>query len=398
MRIAMLADGYKPKVSGVTSYIELSKRWLEKAGHEVFVFTFGEHEYPDDEVNIIRSPGVPLVNSGFYFNLSYPRQVRKLLYSMDLFHVHHPFISGSLALTYASPRNIPVIFTNHSRYDLLTNAYLPILPDSLGEAAMRAYLMPFCQACDLLITPSESMRGILQEFGVDTPIEVIPNGVELDAIMTNPTRIERGNLGFSPEDIVLVYVGRLAPEKNLPFLLRAFKGVSSAYENARLLLVGDGPERDNLEDLAFHMSIVDRVHFSGMVPHAEVPNYLASADACVTASTAETFGISVVEALASGLPVLGIDSPGIRDIVIDGQIGFLSGDDLASFTAKMARLVSEHDLRHRMGAAARLAAKTYDIRTTTQTTVQVYQNLIDSTRARKRGWRQRINHILDLWR
>ena len=398
MRIGMMADAYKPKVSGVTSYIELSKRWLEKAGHEVFVFTFGEPDYHDDEANIIRSPGVPLVDTGFYLSLRYNRTARQLLYTMDILHVHHPFISGSLALTYAIPRNIPIIFTNHSRYDLLTNAYLPILPDSFGETAMRAYLPPFCQACDLVVAPSASMRTILQEFGVDVPVEVIPNGVELEAILTCSSLVNRQEFGFSHQDVVLTYVGRLAPEKNLPLLLRAFRGVASAYDHARLLLVGDGPEKDNLLDSAANMGIADKVHFTGMVPHPEVPCYMTTADAFVISSTSETFGISVVEAMAAGLPVLGIDSPGIRDIIVDGKTGFLAADDLASFTAKMARLVSEHELRHQMSVAAFNASQAYDIRTITQSLIQQYQNLIDSRLSRKNSWRFRINRFLDYWR
>jgi len=398
MRIGMMADAYKPKVSGVTSYIELSKRWLEKAGHEVYVFTFGEKDYHDDEANIIRSPGVPLVDTGFYLSLRYSPPARQLLFSMDVLHVHHPFISGSLALTYASPRNIPIVFTNHSRYDLMTNAYLPILPDSFGETAMRAYLPPFCQACDLVIAPSASMRTILQDFGVDVPVEVIPNGVELDPILTCSSQVNRQEFGFSPQDVVLTYVGRLAPEKNLPFLLRAFKGVASAYEDARLLLVGDGPEKDNLHDSVVHMGIANKVHFTGMVPHPEVPCYMTTANAFVISSTSETFGISVVEAMAAGLPVLGIDSPGIRDIIIDGKTGFLSSDDLASFTAKMTRLVSEHELRRQMGVTAFTASQTYDIRVTTQSIIQQYIKLIEGSRIRKNSLRFRIKRFLDVWR
>jgi glycosyltransferase involved in cell wall biosynthesis len=394
----MMADAYKPKVSGVTSYITLSKRWLEKAGHEVFVFTFGEEDYVDDEPNIIRSPGLPLVDTGFYISLHYSRPARQLLYTMDLVHVHHPFISGTLALTYAIPRNIPVVFTNHSRYDLLTNAYLPILPDSFGETAMRAYLPPFCQACDMVIAPSRSMSAILQDFGVDVPIEVIPNGVELDAIRTCATLTDRATMGFSPDHVVFTYIGRLAPEKNLNVLLRAFRGVASAYGNARLLLVGDGPERENLEDSATNMGIADKVHFTGMVPFDQVPCYLATADAFVIASTSETFGLSLVEAMAAGLPVLGIDSPGIRDIIEDGKTGFLSQDDVASFTAKMARLASEHELRIQMGAEAKKASAAYDIKLTTQTMIDCYQQLINNRSYRKNSLRYRINRALDYWR
>jgi 1,2-diacylglycerol 3-alpha-glucosyltransferase len=164
------------------------------------------------------------------------------------------------------------------------------------------------------------------------------------------------------------------------------------------MLIGDGPERDNLEDSAINMGIADKVHFTGMVPHSEVPCYMTTADAFVISSTSETFGISVVEAMAAGLPVLGIDSPGIRDIIEDGKTGFLSSDDLASFTAKMARLVSEHELRRQMSDAAITAAKTYDIRTTTQSIIQQYQKLVAGSRSRKNGLRFRINRFLDYWR
>ena len=398
MRIGMLADAYKPKVSGVTSYIELSKRWLEKAGHEVFVFTFGDDEIIDNEPNIIRSPGLPLVDTGFYVNLRYNRPARKLLYTMDVLHVHHPFLSGSLALTYGIPRNIPIVFTNHSRYDLITSAYFPMLPDTLGETAMRAFLPPFCQACDLVIAPSASMRSILEEYGVDVTIQVVPNGVELDAINTCSTTIHREQYGFTSAHVILVYVGRLSPEKNLTFLLRAFRGLASAYEDVRLLLIGDGPERDSLEENAAYMGIRDKVHFSGMVTHQDIPCHLSAADIFVITSKAETFGLSVVEAMAIGLPVVGLDAPGVNDVVKDGVFGFLAQDDLASFTAKLSRLVCDRELRRKMGTSAIQASKSYDIRTTTQMMIQNYQSLVDTRLSSKTGLRYRVNRMLDFFR
>ncbi|NJD60424.1 MAG: glycosyltransferase family 4 protein, partial [Anaerolineae bacterium] len=137
MRIGMMADLYKPHISGVTNSIELSKRWLEKEGHEVYIFTFGDDEMVDDEKNIIRTSGLAVVDTGFYLNLHYSKAARQLLYSMDICHIHHPFVSGSLAMRYCVPRNIPIIFTNHTRYDLMAQAYLPILPDSIGDAALK---------------------------------------------------------------------------------------------------------------------------------------------------------------------------------------------------------------------------------------------------------------------
>lgn len=398
MKIGMLADTYKPRVSGVTRYIELNKKFLEQAGHEVYVFTFGEEDPKDDEPNIVRSPGLPLVDSGYYLSLGYEAHARRLLYTMDLVHVHHPFLSGSLALRYCRPRRIPIVFTNHSRYDLLTQAYLPSLPESLGEAAMRAYLPPFCRACDLVIAPSEGMRRVLQDYGVDAPIEVIPNGVDLELFRHPPKPIERAQLGFAAEHVLLTYVGRLGPEKNLVFLLRAFGGVVQAFEQARLLIVGDGPERDNLQDRVRLMGLEDKVHFSGMVDYESVPNYLAACDAFVISSVAEVHPLSVIEAMAVGLPVLGIVSPGVADTVEDGVTGFLSQEDLAAFTAKLCRLVADHEQRRKMGVQARQAAERYDIRYTVQLLLQHYQRLIERSRPVKRGFRFRLTRFLSRWK
>src|SRR5450759_2407411 len=179
MRIGMMADVYKPRVSGITHYISLNKRYLEEKGHQVFVFTFGNLDYPDDEANIIRSPGLPLVDTGYFLSFGYAPEAKKLLQSMDVVHVHHPFLSGSLALRYCRPLRIPVVFTNHTRYDLYMQAYFPILPDAFGETFLEAYLPSFCRAVDLVISPSQSVADILGKIGITSPVEVIPNGVDL---------------------------------------------------------------------------------------------------------------------------------------------------------------------------------------------------------------------------
>lgn len=383
MRIGMLADAYKPHVSGITHYISLSKKYLEKAGHEVFVFTFGGENYQDDEPNIVRSPGFPLIDTGYYINFRYPASVQRLLYTMDVVHVHHPFISGRLALRYCRPKGIPIVFTNHTRYDLYAQAYLPILPEEISETFLKAYLGPFCAACDLVIAPSHGILNVLRHLGVETPVEVIPNGVELAPFRQVLQPVKRNELGFSEENVLLIYAGRLGPEKNLPFLLRAFAATVKAYESARLLIIGDGPERDNLEDRVQYMGIREKVRFVGMVPYAEIPRYLAIGDAFVTASVTEVHPLSVIEAMAAGLPVLGIHSPGVGDIVEEDVTGFLAPEeDLAVFTAKMVRLVAEPETRKMMSKNARHSATKYDIEQITQILLAHYERLQGSPRQR----------------
>jgi 1,2-diacylglycerol 3-alpha-glucosyltransferase len=396
MRIGMMADLYKPHISGVTNSIELSKRWLEEAGHEVFIFTFGDDEIIDDEKNIIRTTGLPVVDTGFYLNLRYNNQARHLLYSMDIAHVHHPFVSGSLAMRYCSPRNIPIVFTNHTRYDLMSQAYLPILPESISDAALKVYLSPFYRACDLVIVPSQSMRQILvDQFRLDSPMEVIPNGLDLAPYREIIQPIDRSKLGFSLNQVICIYVGRLSPEKNLALLLRAFYGVAKTFDHVRLLLVGEGPERENLETLIKHMEIGSKVVLTGLVDYKEIPAYLAASDFFVTPSSSETFGLSTIEAMAAGLPVLGMDAPGTQDIIEDGITGLVTSDDLAVFTAKLVLLSTDHKLRLSMGKQARIVSEKYDIKSTTGALLHQYQRLVEATKIRNKATRFKPTRILD---
>jgi len=395
----MMADVYKPHISGITNYIELNKRILEKSGHEVFVFTFGDENYPDDEKNIIRSPGLPLLDTGYYVSFRYSKEARKLLRTMDVVHVHHPFLSGSLALRYCRPRGIPIVFTNHTRYDLYARVYIPVLPDVIGETALEAYLPAFCHACDLVISPSAGMKEVLKKLGVTEPIDVVPNGVDLEPLNANIKPFERISLGIKPDELVLVYSGRLGPEKNLTFLVRSFAGVAQTFDRVHLLLVGDGPERDNLEDHARHMEIISRMRITGMVPHSEVYSYLLGSDIFVTASVTEVHPLSVIEAMAAGLPVVGINSPGIGDTIEDGKTGLLAKEeDIAAFTAKLVRLISEKEWRKKMGLNARQAAQNYSIEKTSEIMIQKYQSVITKKSHQGTGIQVMVTRFVDRWR
>ena len=399
MRIGMLADTYKPYVSGVTNVIDLTKRYLETQGHEVYVFTFGDENYQDAEPNIIRSPGLPLVDTGFYINVRYSRKARKLLQTMDIVHVHHPFLSGRLALWFCKPRGIPIVFTNHTRYDLYAQAYFPVLPDGIGDAFLKAFIPGFCDSMDMVVAPSDGLRKVLLRAGVTNHIEVVPNGVDMSPFHKDVQPIDRSSLGFSDENVVLMFSGRIAPEKNLPFLLRAFNGAAQAYDNLGLLIVGDGPDRENLEDRVRHMGIENRVHFTGMVNYDQIPRYLVTADAFVTASVTEVHPLSVIEAMGAGLPVLGIESPGVGDTVTDCENGYIVPDeDLAAFTAKMVRLATDAELRKKMSENAKETSHLYNYERTSQQMYELYEKVIAHNSDQRRSVRARWIRFWDQWR
>jgi len=395
MRIGMMADAYKPHISGITNYIELNKRYLEQAGHDVFVFTFGNEDYQDTETHIIRSPGLPLVDTGYYLSFQHSRRAKNLLQTMDIVHVHHPFLSGRLALRYCRSLNIPVIFTNHTRYDIYAQTYLPGIPPEISESLLETYMPDFCSAVDLVISPSPGMAGVLRRFKVTAPIPIVPNGVELNRFYKSDGKAQRLRYGLNHDDLLLVYTGRLAPEKNLSFLLKAFRGLAEAIPNAHLLLVGDGREREKLEEQALESGVGERIHFVGQVAYDDLPGYLAMCDVFVTASVSEVHPLSVIEAMAAGLPVVGIQSVGVGDIVKDGTNGYLSSEDLASFTAKLTRLSLDESARRRMGQRARKDSERYDIQRTTVDMLKIYEQLSLDSHSRKHGLRFRLRSFLE---
>jgi glycosyltransferase involved in cell wall biosynthesis len=372
----------------------LNKQYLEQAGHEVFIFTFGDLDYADDEPGVIHSPGLLLVDTGYYLNFHYSRRAKALLQTMDLVHIHHPFLSGRLALRYCRPLRIPTVFTNHTRYDLYAQAYLPLLPEEISATFLQTYMPPFCAAVDMVISPSAGMADVLRKLGVTSPIEVVPNGVELERYR-KACEDRRDEFGFTPNDILLVYSGRLGPEKNLDFLLRAFTGVAETIENAHLLIIGGGPEEADLRETAAKSSAAERIHLTGMVAHDRLPQYLATCDIFVTASVTEVHPLSVIEAMASGLPVLGIHSVGVGDTVEEDVTGFLTSPSEAAFAAKLTRLCLDRDLRRKMGAAARQASEQYAIERTTKILLAHYERLVSEAAPRRRSLRSRLRGLAE---
>jgi len=391
-----MVDSYKPYVSGITNYVDLNKRYFEMAGHEVFVFTFGDLEYKDSEPRVIYNKGVPLADSGFYLSMRYSSTAKKLLQSMDIVHVQHPFLSGRLALRYCRPKQIPIAFTNHTRYDLYAQAYLPMMPEEISQGLLQAYMPSFCDAVDLVIAPSAGMEKVLRQFNVEGNIAVIPNGVELKNFH-EAKPFSRAELGYTADDILLVYAGRLAPEKNLPFLLKSFAGVAQTLPNAHLLLVGSGIQQfeEEIRNMAGELGLGERIRFTGRIAYDQLPAYLAMCDIFVTASITEVHPLSVIEAMGAGLPIMGIHSVGVGDTVQDGISGLLATHDLPAFTAKLTRLCLDPNLRTQMSKSAREASSAYAIERTTSLMLGHYEKLMREYKPRKGDWSVRLKKLLE---
>ena len=380
----MVTACYKPVINGVTRMVALYKERLEAAGHEVTVFTLGEPDPAGEEPNVIRSRAYPLGDTGYYFSFRYSKAAQEQLREMEMIHCHHLFMSVEMAHRYG---RCPIVYTNHTRYDLYTGAYTP-LPRRAADAIMRQIWPEFTGYCDVVITPSPRVRDVMRDFGVRRPIEVIPNGIDLVPFWNPPNPRTKAELGVPPEATLLVYTGRLAAEKNLQKLLAQFASAAEIAPNLHLLLVGKGPLTEKLLRQAEKLGVGGRVHLPGAVSYEEVGGVLAAGDAFVTASVTEVHPLSVIEAMAAGLPVAAVRSPGVSDTVEDGKTGLLvsAADGLA---AALVVLAGDEEKRRRMGAAGREASKKYDIRRTVRRTLELYRRLRetrpDLQRERKHG-------------
>lgn len=372
MRIGMVTLCYRPITNGVVQMIDLYRAYLEQLGHEVSIFTFGPpltRREQDTAVHI--SPGFPLLNSGYWAHWLMNKRTRQRMREMDILHAHHLFLTIGLARRFGK---CPVVFTNHTRYDLYAHQYLP-MGRLWADYAMR-HIWPRAGAgADAVIVPSASVARVLHRFGVRERVELIENGIDQRPFRTPPAPLSKTQLGFAEVEMILIYIGRLFKEKNVEGLLNQFCRVANARSRVSLLIVGDGPEQKRLEHLARSLKIAGRVRFTGKVAHAAVPNYLAAADLFVTASVSEVHPLALIEAMSSGLPIVAPAAPGNSDIVEHGTTGLLTAGH-AALSEAICRLIDNEAERRYMGRQAQQMSARYDIRQTVDKTMLLYEKLL----------------------
>ena len=382
MRIGLFADAYLPYVSGVTNHIRLYKHYFEEQGHEVYLFTFGSRHYPDDEPNVIRSIALPWGKSGWSFSMVYGKEARDLLPTLDLVHVHHPFQSGRMMLPYVKRYNLPLVFTNHTRYDLYSDAYGSLIPQAPRYAFLASLLKSVVIASDLVICPSASIAQWLGDFANYPSAVTLPNGIDIDAF-ANPLYNEysREMLGLSADDLVFCYAGRLSPEKNTDYLFSEFFRTAAQLPQAKLLVIGGGKDLEETRDRVFESDYSDQVIFTGELPYSELPGLEALADVFVTGSVSEVHPLVVLEAMAARLPVVAISSPGIADTVTHEESGLLGSEATpGELSRNLLRIAGDAALRERLAQGAFACAQEYSLPNTAGKVLERYEQLVATRR------------------
>ena len=381
MHIAFFTNYYHPVVNGVVRSVASFRENLMKQGHNVFVFAQSDSSYKDDEPFIFRYPSLPLPLGDISTAIPVSPFVDQLLptLKLDLIHTQHPILLGQTAARKAAELDLPLVFTFHTQYWEYTH-YIPFPQEAIQDFlknAVHRWLREFMQKCQHIIIPSESLKDILvRDYGLHERYSVIPTGTDLEPFLKADGKSLRAQNGWQDE-IVLVSVGRLAPEKNWETLVRAFAKVHKGHPKSRLVLIGDGTARPGLEALAAELGVADRVTFTGALPFHEIPRYLKAADAFAFASVTETQGLVTIEAMAAGLPVVAVDGPGTRDIVESGKQGFLVENDPDALAKGINKLLGDPQRIKRLSNNALKKAGTFDVNQLSTQLIGVYEQAIE---------------------
>lgn len=358
MRILMISDVYFPRVNGVSTSIQTFRRELEALGHEIhLVAPAYPAPYPDEPRTVrIASSYLPLDPEDRRMHARAIRAAGDRLEHerFDLVHVQTPFIAHYLGLELARRFGTPVIETYHTFFEEYLFHYVPFLPRAWLRAAARRFSRTQGNSVDALVVPSGAIRDVLVGYGVHTPMHVLPTGIPLADFRGGDGARFRSGLGIDAGTPMLLFVGRVAHEKNIEFLLRALARARRRVPSAVLVIAGEGPARPRLERLTGRLGLRGSVHFVGYLDRrSTLLDCYAAADAFVFASRTETQGLVLLEAMAVGLPVVSTAVMGTRDIVGPGRGALVPDDDERSFADAIERIVVDPALRVRLSQEGR---------------------------------------------
>ncbi len=393
MKIALFADTYLPDINGVVSSVVLLKKKLEDDGHEVWVIT----NHPGIakiiiEDHVIRLPGIEIKPLYGYkmtqpLHLLFIEELKNI--GFDIIHAQQEFGVGIYASIVAKVLNIPLVRTYHTAYEDYTTYFLPIKNDLIDSAAKKTIeqLSKIVgEDCLRLVAPSRKTKEMLVRYGIKTPIEVIPTGLELDRFKPvnqnkNDLKKLREEIGIKENELMFIYVGRIGAEKSIDMIIDGFKTVALKKLNAKLVIVGGGPDLEGLKKHAIEIGIGDYVMFLGKKPNTEVPLYYNAADVFVSASITETQGMTYVEAMASGLPLICRKDEVLEDVLIENENGYFfnDADSFAMMAEKFINLSCEE--RIDMSNSSLKIADMYDADLFGKNMALMYQEVIEEFRS-----------------
>jgi 1,2-diacylglycerol 3-alpha-glucosyltransferase len=370
MNILMATNTFAPHVGGVARSVQAFAGEFRRQGHRVVVVAPVFEGIPREETDVVRVPAIQHFN-GSDFSVPMPVSGKVIsalkTFTPQIVHSHHPFLLGDTALRVAATRDIPVVFTHHTMYEKYTH-YVP------GDShQMKRFVLDlvtgYCNLCDAVIAPSETVAGEIVRRGVKVPVDVIPTGVNVRLFSSGDGDAFRKRMGIPPDAFLIGHVGRLAPEKNLVFL------------------AGEGLLKKKIENTFVERGLSERYHYEGVMTHSELASAYRGMDVFAFTSLTETQGMVVTEAMAAGTPVVALDASGVREVVRDGVNGrLLPRENLADFASALAWVAGlSAEEKRRLAEGIARTADEFSMPRTAAKTLSLYESLV-----RKKPFRKSI--------
>ena len=328
MKVLITTDLYTTSTNGVVTSVRNLMSELEKKGHEVKVLTVSEKlkSHVDGNVYYIKSLPLGVVYPDVRMPISYHhRYFQELIaWKPDVIHSQCEYFSYHFAAYIAKKTGAPIVHTYHTLYEQYVTYVLP--SQRLGSYLVAKLSKFRLKNAEVIVAPTQKVEHVLRGYGIRNPIQVIPSGIALEQHhdrISDEVRIQRRReLGIPDHHTVLLNLGRLGTEKNLTELIELLPLALQHNKNITLLIVGDGPARSELEELAVKRNVSDHVVFTGMVDPSKVHDYYQLGDIFVSASTSETQGLTYIEAAANGLPLLCRRDPCLNEVLVEGKNGY----------------------------------------------------------------------------
>jgi len=407
MRIGLFTDTYPPYINGVSTSVHMLKRALEKKGHQVYVVTVNPEnmKYEIDEKNrVIRIPGVPIGIYDYRLTGIYPLKAMNMIkkWKLDIIHSHTEFGIGTFARIMAKQLNIPLVHTYHTMYEdyihYITKGYF----DKSSKKIVEYLTLFYCdKTASELIVPTKKTYDLFKEkYKVDRNIHIVPTGIEVERFFeenVNQKEVQtlKKELHIQKDDFVLLFVGRLAEEKNVVYLIDTVRDIIKRDKNAKNLkffIVGDGPDFSKYQELVKKYKMEENIILTGRVNWEEIPKYYHLADVFLTASTTETQGLTVIEAMAAGIPPIAIDDESFRNVIIDGLNGklFRTKKELRTIVTE---LKNDKEKLDAMKKQARINSEMYSSKFYAESILHVYNFALKNKKSKYPGIQKIVDKI-----
>lgn len=401
MRIGLFTDTYPPYINGVSTSVLMLRDALEKLGHTVYVVTVNDDalHYNDSDDRVLRIPGIPIGIYDYRLTGIYPLKAVQVIkdWHLDVIHTHTEFGVGTFARIIAKQFNIPLVHTYHTMYEDYTHYITHGHFDKSAKKIVEQLTLFYCDktTTELIVPTKKAYDLFKQKYQVERSVHIVPTGLEVERFYlenadTKKVAALRRQYHIDKKDFVLVFVGRLAAEKNIEFLIRVAKKMYDHHKNFRFLIVGGGPDEQEYKDLANELGISDAVIFTGKVAYSDIPTYYHMATLFATASQSETQGLTVIEAMASSLPALCIEDESFKNVVDDGLDGIIFHTEEECYQGLEKLYQDETELK-RMSKQARIKADSFSSKHYAESVLDVYRYAIhEKNKNKKKGFFRRI--------